>query len=195
MLQILFALLLLTPLFAEEKISTHSIQINEQTLPYTATVESGEVSYIAYVKEGENRPITFAFNGGPGSSSVWLHLGATGSRLALLLKNFGPGGGLFLSIETAASFVFCSSGKRGFRVEKSGNKQLEFNSERGILGAGRGEVKCFFATSFVFCFSGERTSEVPKSGNKKLKSKFDGGLIVIFNHKFCFETNHNIKHN
>ena len=42
------------------------------------------VFYIAYSKEDETnsakRPITFSFNGGPGSSSVWLHLGALGPR-------------------------------------------------------------------------------------------------------------------
>ena len=41
------------------------------------------VFYVSYVKEGEDpatRPLTFAFNGGPGSSSVWLHLGALGPR-------------------------------------------------------------------------------------------------------------------
>ena len=42
------------------------------------------VFYIAYTREGEAnasaRPVTFCFNGGPGSSSVWLHLGALGPR-------------------------------------------------------------------------------------------------------------------
>ncbi len=39
--------------------------------------------YVAYFKKAaraENRPITFLFNGGPGSSSVWLHMGAFGPR-------------------------------------------------------------------------------------------------------------------
>ncbi|HVU08625.1 MAG TPA: peptidase S10, partial [Verrucomicrobiae bacterium] len=42
------------------------------------------VFYIAYTRLGETntaaRPVTFCFNGGPGSSSVWLHLGALGPR-------------------------------------------------------------------------------------------------------------------
>jgi carboxypeptidase C (cathepsin A) len=42
------------------------------------------VFYVAYVKQGEERaeqrPLTFCFNGGPGSSSVWLHLGGLGPR-------------------------------------------------------------------------------------------------------------------
>jgi carboxypeptidase C (cathepsin A) len=39
--------------------------------------------YVAYFKKGapaEGRPITFLYNGGPGSSSVWLHMGAFGPR-------------------------------------------------------------------------------------------------------------------
>ncbi|MFE8874498.1 S10 family peptidase [Acetobacter persici] len=39
--------------------------------------------YVAYFKKGlrpENRPITFVYNGGPGSSSVWLHMGAFGPK-------------------------------------------------------------------------------------------------------------------
>ena len=39
--------------------------------------------YVAYFKDGapaENRPITFLYNGGPGSSTVWLHMGAFGPK-------------------------------------------------------------------------------------------------------------------
>ncbi len=39
--------------------------------------------YVAYFKKGApaaDRPITFLYNGGPGSSSVWLHMGAFGPR-------------------------------------------------------------------------------------------------------------------
>ena len=41
------------------------------------------IFYVAYFKKGaaaEHRPITFLYNGGPGSSSVWLHMGAFGPR-------------------------------------------------------------------------------------------------------------------
>lgn len=39
------------------------------------------VSYIRSDQDSANRPVTFAFNGGPGSSAVWLHLGALGPRI------------------------------------------------------------------------------------------------------------------
>ncbi|MGX8941068.1 hypothetical protein ACWWJF_12255 [Symbiopectobacterium sp. Eva_TO] len=44
------------------------------------------LSYVAYFKsvektaKPENRPITFIYNGGPGSSTVWLHMGGLGPK-------------------------------------------------------------------------------------------------------------------
>ncbi len=50
-----------------------------------------ELFFIAYLKDDVQdraaRPITFAFNGGPGSSSVWLHMGALGPRRAVLTED------------------------------------------------------------------------------------------------------------
>jgi carboxypeptidase C (cathepsin A) len=46
--------------------------------------------YAAYFKSGvpsAQRPITFLFNGGPGSSSVWLHMGAFGPRRVVTADN------------------------------------------------------------------------------------------------------------
>jgi carboxypeptidase C (cathepsin A) len=68
-----------------------SIQMEGKTLHYTVTVGtlavrdskgalSGEVVYTAYIMEGKDRPVTFAFNGGPGAASVYLNLGAIGPK-------------------------------------------------------------------------------------------------------------------
>lgn len=68
-----------------------SIQLDGKTLKYTVTVGAlpvrdndgkiaGEVVVTAYTMDGENRPVTFAFNGGPGASSVYLNLGALGPK-------------------------------------------------------------------------------------------------------------------
>lgn len=68
-----------------------SMQFDGRTLRYAATVGKlpvrdktgkviGEVVYTAYTAEGKNRPVTFAFNGGPGASSVYLNLGAIGPK-------------------------------------------------------------------------------------------------------------------
>ena len=85
----------------EDKLSVthHSVTINGEEIRYTATTgtlilkeeidKEGEkpkaaVFFIAYtrddVEDTSTRPITFSFNGGPGSSSVWLHLGVLGPR-------------------------------------------------------------------------------------------------------------------
>jgi carboxypeptidase C (cathepsin A) len=68
-----------------------SIQLDGKTLKYTVTVGSlpvrdkdakvaGDVVITAYTVEGDNRPVTFAFNGGPGASSVYLNFGAIGPK-------------------------------------------------------------------------------------------------------------------
>jgi carboxypeptidase C (cathepsin A) len=46
--------------------------------------------YVAYFKSGEQnsqRPLTFFYNGGPGSSTVWLHMGAFGPKRVVTLDN------------------------------------------------------------------------------------------------------------
>lgn len=50
-----------------------------------------EVFFVAYAREGvadpARRPVTFSFNGGPGSSSVWLHLGLLGPKRVALRED------------------------------------------------------------------------------------------------------------
>ncbi len=86
----------------------HTIKMGGKEIKYTATsgtmvlkedvldkekdteVEKPRAQFFftAYTKDGVSdkakRPITFSFNGGPGSSSVWLHLGALGPRRVVL---------------------------------------------------------------------------------------------------------------
>lgn len=67
------------------------ITLNGKPLKYTVTVgaipvrdkegkEAGQVVTTAYTVEGDNRPVTFALNGGPGAASVFLNFGAIGPR-------------------------------------------------------------------------------------------------------------------
>ena len=79
----------------EDKSVEQTITVNGKTLHYTATVgtiaikdkdgkPTGEVMYTAYTldhdKGAPSRPVTFAVNGGPGASSVYLNLGAFGPK-------------------------------------------------------------------------------------------------------------------
>jgi carboxypeptidase C (cathepsin A) len=49
-----------------------------------AKAEVFVTAYTADAEDAQSRPVTFAFNGGPGSSSVWLHLGLLGPRRVLM---------------------------------------------------------------------------------------------------------------
>jgi carboxypeptidase C (cathepsin A) len=61
---------------------------NEKPVDPTKGKPKAQVFFVAYVAEDVGdpaaRPLTFAFNGGPGSSSIWLHLGGLGPRRAQL---------------------------------------------------------------------------------------------------------------
>ena len=75
-------------------VTQHTGRFNGQTVSYTAEAgwlpirEDGKVvakmEYVAYTKNGvtdpRTRPLIISFNGGPGTASVWMHLGYTGPR-------------------------------------------------------------------------------------------------------------------
>lgn len=78
-------------------VTEHSLKIGDRLIRYSARAgfikvrtESGgpeaNLFYVAYTKEQEkqNRPVAFAFCGGPGASSVWLHLCAIGPKRVLV---------------------------------------------------------------------------------------------------------------
>jgi carboxypeptidase C (cathepsin A) len=81
-------------------VTHHEIKLNGKALRYTATAGrlpikdpagtiEAEMFFVAYTLDGPDpsrRPLTFAFNGGPGSASLWLHLGALGPRKVVLAK-------------------------------------------------------------------------------------------------------------
>lgn len=79
----------------ESSVTDHSIKIGGQTIPYKATAQTillkddkGEPIALLYstaytrsdAKDLSQRPLAFLYNGGPGSSSVWLHMGSVGPR-------------------------------------------------------------------------------------------------------------------
>jgi carboxypeptidase C (cathepsin A) len=79
----------------ERSVTQGSVVIGGKTIHYTATAGTlivrndkdapwASIGYVAYTENGASdpgrRPLTFAYNGGPGSSSLWLHMGALGPR-------------------------------------------------------------------------------------------------------------------
>ena len=79
------------PPFPADAHVTQTTTVDGRTLKYTVTVGSlpvrdekgnknAEVVFTAYTIAGKDRPVTFALNGGPGASSVYLNLGAIGPK-------------------------------------------------------------------------------------------------------------------
>jgi carboxypeptidase C (cathepsin A) len=81
--------------------SHHSVVVGGETVEYDAVVDriiirnesgdsTGEIYYTAYTRSGQTdisqRPVMFAYNGGPGSSSFWLHMGIMGPRRVRVLS-------------------------------------------------------------------------------------------------------------
>jgi carboxypeptidase C (cathepsin A) len=88
----------------EEKLvqSPHVVTIAGHAINYTASAgtillrneedkPTASIFYIAYTRDNpgalSGRPITFSFNGGPGSSSVWMHMGMLGPRRVHLMED------------------------------------------------------------------------------------------------------------
>jgi carboxypeptidase C (cathepsin A) len=141
--------------------SKHHLRVGRTTLDYTATTgrvvlreevyEEGkfvgfqakaEMSMTAYTLDGvapAERPVTFAFNGGPGSSSVWLHLGLLGPR-RVLMGDVGallaPPYGLTDNAETlltVSDLVFLDPVSTGYSRAVEGTKPEPFHGYQGDI--------------------------------------------------------------
>ena len=141
-------------------VTEHELKVGRTVLRYTATTgrvvlrdevyEDGtftgfkakaEMSITSYVVEGgdERRPVTFAFNGGPGSSSVWLHLGLLGPRRVLM----GDAGHLLPppyeladnpeSLLSVSDLVFIDPVSTGYSRVVEGSKPEPFHGYQGDI--------------------------------------------------------------
>jgi carboxypeptidase C (cathepsin A) len=105
------------------KTTAHSITLNGAKIDYEATAGSlvvqeedakhkASVFFVAYTKcKGEDlarRPIAFAFNGGPGSSSVWLHLGLLGPKRVDLGPDGSPPTPPYRLVDNETSLLDCT---------------------------------------------------------------------------------------
>jgi carboxypeptidase C (cathepsin A) len=85
-------------------VTHHNIRVGGKPLAYTAIAgetylhndagdATGSIFSFSYIKDGPaqpRRPVMFVFNGGPGSSSVWLHMGIVGPRRVVLDHDVNP---------------------------------------------------------------------------------------------------------
>jgi carboxypeptidase C (cathepsin A) len=80
---------------APSSVTHHQMSLNGQKLSYTATADTlpirnattgvveGDIFYIYYTRDDSaaaNRPVIFAFNGGPGTATIWLHMVGFGPK-------------------------------------------------------------------------------------------------------------------
>ena len=145
----------------------HSLTLDGQEIQYTVTTGTivlkeetsdrekesegekpkAQLFFIAYTKDGvqdkTHRPLTFSFNGGPGSSSVWLHLGLLGPRRV----EMGDAGSLLsppyqlvdneFSLLELTDLVFIDPVSTGYSRPVEGQKAREFhNFKRDIETVG-----------------------------------------------------------
>jgi carboxypeptidase C (cathepsin A) len=129
-------------------VTRHTITIGGKPVAYTATAgwltvnksdeqPGARIYFTAYTLDGVRdlsaRPITFCFNGGPGSSSVWIHLGGLGPR-RVAMNDDGVAGnppyGLTDNENTlldATDLVFIDPVSTGFSRPLPGEKKEQFH--------------------------------------------------------------------
>lgn len=138
------------PAVAEKPFSVtrHAVTIDGKPVPYTATVgelvvakpdetPGASMFFVAYaredVKDKAGRPLMFLFNGGPGSSTVWLHLGGLGPK-RVVLDEFGNAGAppyaladSEFSLLDATDLVFVDAVSTGFSRPLPGENKSQFH--------------------------------------------------------------------
>ncbi|MHA2090928.1 MAG: S10 family peptidase [Candidatus Kariarchaeaceae archaeon] len=146
----------------EQVVTNHSITIRGKEIKYTATTGTiilkeeeeekepqakASIFYIAYtlddVEDKGSRPITYSFNGGPGSSSVWLHLGVLGPKRVIAEINEKPVPPPYSLVENEFSLlditdlVFIDPVSTGYSRSVPGEKAKQFHEyKRDIKSVG-----------------------------------------------------------
>jgi carboxypeptidase C (cathepsin A) len=136
----------------EQVVTSHSVTIRGKEIKYTATTGTiilkeeeeekepqakASIFYIAYTLDGVDdkgsRPITYSFNGGPGSSSVWLHLGVLGPKRVIAEINDKPVPPPYSLVENEFSLlditdlVFIDPVSTGYSRSVPGEKAKQFH--------------------------------------------------------------------
>ncbi|MBE3095632.1 MAG: peptidase S10 [Planctomycetes bacterium] len=141
----------------EEKISqtSHALRVDGREIKYTATagtlpirLDDGKVAarmfFVAYTKDGEDakaRPVSFVYNGGPGSATVWLHMGSfSPRRVQMADEGFQPPPPYQLvdnehSLIDVTDLVFVDAIDTGFSRVAAGVNNAQFHDQEGDLRA------------------------------------------------------------
>ncbi len=118
-----------------DKGSKESEESEQEPNEHKNPTAEASMFYVAYTKqqvEANKRPITFLFNGGPGSSSVWLHMGAFGPRRVITADNSHTPAAPYqvvnndFSLLDASDLVFVDAPGTGFSRIAGKDKEKEF---------------------------------------------------------------------
>lgn len=129
-------------------VTRHKLKIRGESIAYTATAGETYITNMSgepiarffsfsYVKDGNDvsRPVIFTFNGGPGSASLWLHIGALGPKRLVLDQEVNPSNtppfGLIDNAESVldvADLVFIDPVGTGFSHAVGNAKDADFAS-------------------------------------------------------------------
>jgi carboxypeptidase C (cathepsin A) len=137
-------------------VTQHSVMIDGVRIDYTATTgmltlrdeteaPTADVFYIAYTRdngsEAAARPVTFSFNGGPGASSVWMHLGLLGPKRVVVEDDGRPVAPPYALVENECSLldetdlVFIDPVSTGFSRAKTPEQADPFHGVEGDTAA------------------------------------------------------------
>lgn len=137
----------------KESVTQHSVNVGGQNIPYTATAgylllpnDTGKniarIFYTYYKRNNtspEKQPITFCFNGGPGSSSVWLHMGGLAPRMVQLKEDGTAPTPPYKVVDNPYTWldktdmVFIDPVSTGFSRAESGTKASQFHGFNGDI--------------------------------------------------------------
>ena len=142
---------------AEEKISatSHTVRVEGREIKYTARAgtlpirgDDGKVQarmfFVSYTKDGEDpkaRPVSFLYNGGPGSATIWLHMGSFAPRRVQMADDgFQPAPPYRLvdnenSLIDATDLVFVDAISTGYSRTVEGVNPAPFHGQQGDLTA------------------------------------------------------------
>jgi carboxypeptidase C (cathepsin A) len=142
---------------SEEKTSqtSHVVRLDGREIRYTATVgtlpirlEDGRLAarmfFVAYTRDGEDaktRPVSFLYNGGPGSATVWLHMGSFAPRSVQMAPDgFQPAPPFHLvdneaSLIDVSDLVFIDAIDTGYSRVMPGIDNAQFHGQDGDIRA------------------------------------------------------------
>ena len=107
------------PPVERSSVTAHQITLNGKQMHYTATAGTllirneedkpyGSIFYVAYTADGvdpQKRPLTFLYNGGPGSATLWLHMGSVGPMRVITDSPAATGSGPYQLVENQYSLL------------------------------------------------------------------------------------------